>query len=286
MNTSLTSSTAAVLLGLALIGGASTEAQAQRYRPNGSHGHSTADGNIVDVQVQVDGRTAPLFFRPGQFDRHYFQAFKGRNYSVVLRNNTGRRIGVLLAVDGLNVVNGEKARIDRSESMYVLDPHERAVIQGWRTSLDDIRRFVFVDEERSYAERTGQANGDMGWIRVIAYREVEPRWGRNDGPRVKEGNELPFDARQERARGESSDDMAARPESRMAPESNPGTGWGDRRYDPVQQTWFEAERRPTDHLVLRYEYANGLRALGIFPRQNRIWDREEGNLGFAQPPRW
>ena len=40
--------------------------------------------------------------------------------------------------------------------------------------MDDVRRFVFVDERRSYAARTGQANSDMGWIRVLAYREQRP----------------------------------------------------------------------------------------------------------------
>ena len=70
-----------------------------------------------------------------------------------------------------------------------------------------------------------------------------------------------------------------------APESNPGTGWGSRRYDPVQRTQFTAVRNPTDHLILRYEYADGLRALGITPRRWRLWDREDGQLGFAQPPR-
>ena len=33
-------------------------------------------------------------------------------------------------------------------------------------------------------------------------------------------------------------------------------------------------------------YASGLRALGIIPRRARVWERERGELGFAQPPRW
>ena len=49
-----------------------------------------ADGRLVDVQLRVDGDAAPLYYAPGRFDRHYVQAFAGRNYSVVLKNNTGR----------------------------------------------------------------------------------------------------------------------------------------------------------------------------------------------------
>src|SRR6266850_1194209 len=138
----------AAVLALALWCGASSRAHAdQRFRPdwpvvNGPH--ATANGDLVDVQVQVAGNTAPLYFRPSHWDRHYFQAFKGRNYSLVVRNTTGRRIGVLIAVDGLNVVNGERSRLSHDEPMYVLDPYSQAVIRGWRTSLDDVRRFVFV----------------------------------------------------------------------------------------------------------------------------------------------
>jgi len=160
------------VIGLAAAPAARAERRDRFVVPRETDTHWTVDGQVVDVQVQVDGQTAPLYLRPGTFDRHYFQAFEGRNYSLVLRNTTGRRIGVLIAVDGLNVVNGERSELSRHEPMYVLDPYESAVISGWRSSLDEVRRFVFVDERRSYAERTGQANGDMGWIRVLAFRET------------------------------------------------------------------------------------------------------------------
>ena len=259
--------------------------------------HYEVDGTLVDVQIQVDGASTPFYFKPGSWNRHYFEAFKGRNYSVVVRNNTGRRVGVLIAVDGLNVVNGQTTRRENDEPMYVLGPYERAVIRGWRTSLDDIRRFVFVDEHRSYAERTGQANGDLGWIRVLSFREHEP-W-----PNVKRY----FDPNNQ---SPSEDDLGSRVDGDRAPApsagreesraqiqkesqdgatgpttANPGTGWGEHRTDRVREVDFQPVRRPTDHLVMRYEYASGLRALGIFPRGNRIWERERGELGFAQPPR-
>jgi len=287
------------------------QANADRYvSPSwrNSQSHPSVDGNLIDVQVRVEGRTAPLYFRPGTWDRNYFEAFKGRNYSLVLRNQTGRRVGVLVSVDGLNVVNGEKSSLDRNEPMYVLDPYEQATIQGWRTSLDEVRRFVFVNEERSYAERTGQANGDMGWIRVLSFREIEPvGWWDRISPRYKDRDE--YHQRRESSsldrEGSANDqapqapkpsremadrrDAAPAPESRgyaNEQESNPGTGWGRRDHDPVRQTQFEPERSASDHIIMRYEYAAGLRALGIFPRRNRLWDREDGNLGFAQPPRW
>jgi hypothetical protein len=276
----------------------------------------TAHGSLVDVQVLVEGRSAPLYYAPGRWDRRYFQAFRGRHYALRITNRSGRRVGVVISVDGLNVVNGERSSLGRGESMYVLDPWESATIRGWRTSLEQVRQFVFVDEERSYATRTGQANGDMGWIRVLAFEERRPL-ARFDAPRIQRpyGDEASGRA-EDQSRGR--DAREAAPESKALPapsearaqaeemqaphaeksllrgmtpaapraDAYPGTGWGERRHDPVQETWFVAAAAPSDHLVFRYEYANGLLALGIDLRGDRLWNRERGELGFAQPPKW
>ncbi len=291
----------ALSAGLAL--SASAHADDYVLRTRNTSSHPSADGSLVEVQVQVDGATAPLYFRPGTYDRHYFQAFSGTNYSLVVHNTSGERVGVLLAVDGLNVVNGEKSRLNRTEPMYVLDPYETATIRGWRTSLDDIRRFVFVDETRSYAERTGQANGDMGWIRVLAFRESQPWLGlfrrqiAAPAPaRDERGNYAPESAAPAPSADNGADNLAKSAQPQVgylnggrqdAPtaQSNPGTGWGDRRHDPVNQVEFQAARMASDQLILRYEYASGLQALGIDIRRSRLWDREHGELGFARPPR-
>jgi hypothetical protein len=289
---------------------------------SGSRYDLTADGRLVDVQVLVGGDATPLYFPSGRHDRRYFQAFRGRNYSLAVTNNSGRRIGVLIAVDGLNVVNGERSRLASGEAMYVLDPWERTVIRGWRSSLNAVRKFVFVDEERSYAERTGQANGDMGWIRVLAFNERNPAWydvpgriNQREPARERDDEVRPYGSRDERggedskaaprdlaerapeAEGQEGDVVGPRkPQSstksleRNEPpsaQSVPGTGWGEKSRDPVRRVWFVPQPHATDHLVFRYEYASGLRALGIRPRgtRDRLWEREHGDLGFAQPPR-
>ena len=257
---------------------------------------TNADGSLVDVRVLVNGRSAPLYNAPGRYDRSYFQAFRGQNYSLLLHNNSNQRVGVLISVDGLNVISGEQSGLSRNEAMYVLDPYEETTINGWRTSMDEVRRFVFVNEERSYAERTGQANGDMGWIRVLAFREQVSPWGqirkyteparpyrggREDGPGLDQAPRAQAAPQVENMAPEQSKMYADRPD-----ESNPGTGWGDRKSDHVSRTSFRPEANPVDRITLRYEYARGLAQLGIRVRGNRTWERDRGEMGFAQPPRW
>ena len=285
----------AMLLGLALMSG---QASAQAYQDNMHQSWrnrgwgTTADGRLVDVQVEVGGRATPLYMSPRNDARLYFQASKGRNYGIRLTNQTSERVGVLLTVDGLNVINGNLSSQSRHEPMYVLDPWESTVIQGWRSSLDEVRRFVFVDEQRSYAERTGQGNGDLGWLRVTTFREV------NGWQRFKPQTRRESDEFKQRADGQPAPQSATPPQAEfhggddarsgpMANESVPGTGWGDRRTDRVSETEFTAASQPTDRFVLRYEYASGLRALGITPvNGSRVRDRDRGQYGFAQPPGW
>ena len=131
-------------------------------------------GSLVEVSVEVAGQPAPLYPAPDGSGRYYLEAREGCRYQVRLTNRTGERLGVVLTVDGLNVISGTR---DRGRGrMYVLDPWGHATVKGWRTSLEEVRRFTFVDEKTSYAARSGQANSRMGWIEVTAYRERRLRF--------------------------------------------------------------------------------------------------------------
>ena len=68
---------------------------------------------------------------------------------------------------------------------------------------------------------------------------------------------------------------------------SPGTGWGGNQKDRVHEVQFTPERFACTQVILRYEYERGLVALGILPYRapnDRLWEREHGTLGFAQPP--
>jgi hypothetical protein len=218
--------------------------------------------------------------------RHYVEARRGARYTLRLSNRTGERLAVLMTVDGLNVISGERQAVDQRGRMYVLDPWETADIQGWRTSLEDIRRFTFVDERASYAARSGQANSRMGWIELAVYRERHRAW-RSQRPDVTT-QDAPASAPKGGDRAADGAAKAGREEG-MGRESYPGTGWGDPARDPVRLVDFDPEARPAEKTTLRYEYAPALRALGILPWQStrdRLRQRERGEGGFARPPRW
>ena len=300
---------AAAVLALTLLASASAPAAGQ------------ASGSLVDVSVELEGAAAPLYPARDGSGRYYLEARAGCAYALRIRNHSPERIGVLLAVDGLNAISGERepgpSASSRPGRLYVIDPWDEVRVRGWRTSLEDVRRFTFVDERASYAARTGRANGKMGWIEAWVYRErsgprvsrpVPVPWDRPSRPEEDKDTLRDREQAEPRAQDGAADAqapagspppaVAAAPESRAADgnlkkaqpggESFPGTGWGSQAWDPATVVSFVAEARPSDTVIVRYEYAPALRALGLLPPAgdgDRLRERERGT-GFARPPAW
>ena len=272
-----------------------------------------ASGSLVDLSVVVEGAAAPLFPARDGSGRFYLEARAGCAYAIRIANHSPERIGVVLAVDGLNAISGERepgpADPARRGRMYVIDPWDEVRVRGWRTSLEDVRRFTFVDERGSYAARTGRANGKMGWIQAWAYREryvprvSPPRpgpWDRQpyEEPEARSRQEGAAPAARDKADAPPAETKDEAPESRAAdgtlqkrPDGlggYPGTGWGSQASDPATVVRFDAQPAPADVVTLRYEYAPALQALGVIPprwERDRLSERERGD-GFARPPAW
>jgi hypothetical protein len=262
--------------------------------PARAHGDYEAPGALVAVSVGIDGRAASLYAAPDGSGRYYLEARPGGRYSVSLANRTGERLGVALTVDGLNAISGE--RDSGRGRMYVLDPWQTTRVQGWRTSLEEVRQFTFVDERRSYAARSGKANEKMGWIEIAVYRERRPLVRAWPHARPARPRPEPVEGASPRseapAPGSTADAAPAleSPEAGAAGRSYPGTGWGERAHDPVVLVSFDPEPEPRERVTLRYEYRAALVALGVLPPRSvprdRLWQRDSAEPGFAQPPRW
>ena len=246
-------------------------------------------GSLIHVAVEVAGRTVPLYDAVDGSGRLYFEARQGSPYALRLTNRSHERLGAVVVVDGLNVISGERETVGRGRPgrMYVLGPWSEVEVRGWRTSLEQVRQFTFVDEKSSYAARSDKANGRMGWIEVAAYRDRTPaRVGglRREAP-VADAQSAPSAPAAERDAASAETKSAGR----AAESSHPGTGWGQATYDPVTEVQFDPMAAPAQQTVLRYEYAAALRALGLLPTvrhtRDRLRERERGD-GFAPAPRW
>jgi len=263
-------------------------------------------GDAVEVRIITDdGRSMPTYpvkIR-NALKKVYAEAVRGEQYRIEVKNRLNRRVGIVVAVDGRNIISGDKSFLKSSERMYILEPLETGSFAGWRRSDDRINRFYFTDVPDSYSAAFGDESA-MGLITVAAYQEVQ-RWeppvkpySRNApaSPRdmVRKKAESPsrpsgstFGAAAPSAQAPSADASVAKSlESEKAGESA-GTGYGREEYSPVRTVQFEAEKRAVETIFVKYEWRATLCKIGVVRcdtptrrQPNRLWD----NSGYAPPP--
>jgi len=205
--------------------------------------------------------------------KRYLEACRGEHYGIVITNRMPERVGVVIAVDGRNIITGKLSNLGNTESMYIVNAYEAARYDGWRTSKDEVHRFYFTDAADSYSVRTFADSTAMGVIAMAVFREKEQ----------------PRPLQEEKREGQST---PATPSAGLAPKSadralakeSAGTGFGDARYSPVITEQFEPERNPVQKTLVKYEWREVLCRKGILQCNrelgNRLWDDD----GYAPYP--
>ena len=97
----------------------------------------------------------------------------GREFTLQFKNNTADRVLARFSVDGLSVLDGKSA--DKDSSGYICDAYSSIEIAGWRTSLEEVRKFEFSSKGKSYAGKTTDNTTNCGVIGVQVYSEKQPK---------------------------------------------------------------------------------------------------------------
>jgi len=231
-------------------------------------------GDAVEVRIRTDqGNELPLFPVAGRNANRkvYAEAVKGDQYSIVVRNRLNRRVGIVVAVDGRNIISGKKSWLKNDERMYILEPYGQGEFKGWRTGEDRVNRFYFTTAADSYAAAFNDESA-MGVIAVAVYPEVRRYEPPVEMYRGTSGAAAPAAQKKARAADRMSD--------------NAGTGYGREEYSPVRIVEFEPEHAAQEKLYIRYEWRETLCRKGVIacgqhrlPR-NRMWHDD----GYAPPP--
>lgn len=238
-------------------------------------------GDVVEVSVITDnGWSLPFYTVKGRHNlkKVYAEAVKGDYYRIVVRNKLNRRVGVVIAVDGRNIISGKKSWLKNTERMYIIDAYSTNEYSGWRTGQDKINRFYFTDVPDSYAAAFGDESA-MGVIAVNAYPEIQ----RYEPPVYYSRPAL------EKKMKEQPRDMAAAPSAQGKSEAleSAGTGYGHEEYSPSYRVEFEPEKKAVESILIKYEWRKTLCKMNIINcsrarehSYNRIWE----NDGYAPPP--
>jgi hypothetical protein len=232
------------------------------------------------VDILVDGSPRTQYAARGT---RYVEALKGREYAIRLTNPYPVRVGVALAVDGLNTIDARHTTAGQARK-WVLGPYETVVISGWQTSPSHARQFTFTTEARSYGQALGRV-ADLGVISAVFFRErlderakgvasQQERAPRLNESRGRDGAE---------ASAASGAPVPASPAARAAAEEYAATGMGRATDHAVQAVSLDLEETPAASISLRYEFRPQLVRLGVLPEPPAGGDplvRREGARGF------
>jgi hypothetical protein len=101
--------------------------------------------------------------------RRFVQGSSGASYSIVIKNVCKCRVQVILSVDGLDVLDGKPASMNRAG--YVIEPGKTLEVEGFRTSFDRVAEFQFSSVSQSYANLRHGDTRNVGVIGLAAYTE-------------------------------------------------------------------------------------------------------------------
>lgn len=232
---------------------------------------ASASAALVDVDVVSDVRGPLPLYRAGSrgraSHRSWLEARQGERYGIRIRNNTGSRVAVVVAVDGRNIISGARSDLRGDERMYVIAPHESATYEGWRTAQDRVNRFYFTDPGDSYAAAFGDRSA-MGVIAVAVYREAGP------APTAQPERVAPPAPQRAEKRAEAPGAAAPGIGPTLRGDTA-GTGFGEEADSPSIRVAFAPESREAERHVLKYEWRETLCRKGIVDcrsTRNRFWD--------------
>jgi hypothetical protein len=237
--------------------------------------------DVVDVRIVSDkGDAFPKYktflrgYQEGEY--YYVEAVKGQRYSIQVTNKSDRRIGVVIAVDGRNIIDGKKSDLLRNEKMYIIGPYDSNTFEGWRTGMDRTNRFYFTEQSNSYAEKVFADASAMGTIALAAYKEKVPE--------IVPHSDMLFQKREAPAAGAPSSESRAAGKHRLDEKEKAGTGFGETTYSPAYVVQFDPEPTIAKKIVLKYEWRSELCRKGIIScaPKNRFWPDD---LEFAPIPK-
>lgn len=252
--------------------------------PGAVPAHASNLPGDVSIEIVTDnGRVLPvhaLQSRTGNRYRAYLEAVYGKNYGIRVQNRSGRRIGLVIAVDGRNIISGRKSHLKSSEQMYILGPYERGRFDGWRTSTEKVHRFFFTDAGDSYAGAWNDYSA-MGVIAVAVFPEKarylpapaqRPQRQRGDRRREGASHRAPAAAQEKSA-------------AVLADVMEPGTGFGEEQASHVRLVHFDPVATASSRYYFKYEWRETLCNKGIIDcgthRPNRFWPHD---IEFAPFP--
>ena len=260
----------------------------------------------TQVEVLVNGKPIKQHQHEG---KTFIEARVNTEYTIKVKNSSGKRKLAVITVDGLNVISGNP-HSDTDRQGYIVGAYDSLEVKGFRKDMKSVGAFKFCQAGGSYCNEKG-LKGNNGIIGIRVYDEVvktvfrSPMWGNNNrygtednhykgSPSIPNPYDITFTCNNATSTNYSSEvsDSSVQcsslrsmnMKSSAAPKFDVGTTWGKEINDSVINVEFE----PTTHCdeyVIYYDSKGNLENMGIkFVKEKQVhYPKAFGT--FATPPK-
>lgn len=91
------------------------------------------------------------------------------SYSIVVKSHARSRLELVVSVDGLDVVDGKEANIKKRG--YIIWPGQTLEVKGWRSSQQQVAKFVFSTVDSSYPALKHGTTRHVGVVGLAVFPE-------------------------------------------------------------------------------------------------------------------
>jgi hypothetical protein len=122
------------------------------------------------------GNLKPIKVYHDDTGKKWIEARPNSKFVIEIKNNSSSNTLAVVSVDGLNVIDGKRAEL-KNERGYVVDKYSSTKVSGWRTSVDEVREFVFTaNKNDSFSHKLGADESDVGVIGIGFFKEIVQNW--------------------------------------------------------------------------------------------------------------
>ena len=117
--------------------------------------------NLIQPRIRVNDK--PIKIYQDSEGKKWIEARKNTKFAIEVKNNSACKILAVISVDGLNIINGERAEI-KPKNGYTIAPYSNIIVSGWRISMDEVKEFIFTDKGESYVSKLTGDSKNTGVI--------------------------------------------------------------------------------------------------------------------------
>lgn len=126
--------------------------------------------------VLVNGKPVTEVVHNGQT---FIEGRRKSTYELSFRNNSSQTVLVVPSVDGLSVIDGQRA--GKQSPGYVIGPWDSVNVPGWTVNGREAAEFIFhaqdahYADEQTYAEEMDEDPANQGAIGFMVFRKSRPQ---------------------------------------------------------------------------------------------------------------